>query len=1074
MAAQKRVLRFGVAALRTGKEIVARFGHIHTIGRGRRGSYSAGAPEPLPLTDAADDSPPAGPDPRLEALLVECLRRFDDEGPTGVDAVLAEHPADAAGLRRRLDVLQTLGLFGDTVGETAATPAAAAAAPEEIGDFRLLRRIGEGGMGVVYLAEQRSLRRVVALKLVRAASAASPAAVARFRREGQALARLRHPHLVAVFGAGEDAGALWIAMEFVDGPGLDETLRGKDGAPRPLAEERVVRVGVELARALSAAHAEDVVHRDVKPSNVKFASDGRALLLDFGLARDLGAETLSVSGSFVGSPQYAAPEQVRGDHAAVGPATDVYGLGATLYEAATGRPPFLGVAAEDLFRRILVEDPPDPRRLRPGLSRDLACVLLKALEKDPARRYVSATAFADDLAALAEHRPIAARPAGALLRAAKWARRKPGPAAALAVAVVALLIAGGGRWIGTRREAERRRDDARAAVAEARAALDGYVARKAGAADRARRLREVLGLAGTSRTSPALDAELTALEDAAEAASRAREEAAFDVLARLERAERLDPGVDGAGAVRARLFAERHDESLAAGDAGAAAFWRRRAEEADPAGPVARRFAAARRIAVESDPPGAVATLYRYVDARTVGAGSEPRLVAVPERGALGPEAAPGAVALRVVRGAGAVRPGDVLLSLAGEPIGGALFVVAADDDADVAPGARLVAVDGLPVETALEADWICAGRLADARPPADGGHRFSFRAHGVATDVVAADVDALGVRLGYAAELAAAGGVRARVERDGAAFDADLVAGGAYLPTASPLFASASTALGTTPVAPTPVALGAYVLVLRRPGGVERRVTVVLDDASSDEAVRIFARVPDAADVPDGFGVLYESSGRLIALAHRETTHAEYAAYVDALRATEGDAAAAAAQPRDNTGGRHWAVGGARPRPSRAQQDLPVFGVSWRDAQDYAARRTAEARRAGSRWRFRLPTLDEFGAAGAAPDARRYVFGNRFRAKFASSNFRRAFPAPEPVAGNPIDESPLGFLDLAGSVCEWLDGWNLELRQLRPKAGGCWGFGLTDPFATYFSQGATENAVEAITGFRLAAERDL
>ena len=254
---------------------------------------------------------------------------------------------------------------------------------ERIGEFRLVRALGEGGMGSVYLARQESLDRDVALKLIRPELRTSATVGERFRREGAAVGRLRHPHIVAVHAMGEHEGVPFIAMEYVPGRNLDEVLAEASGRGEPLPLDRVLEWTARVADALAHAHGAGVVHRDVKPSNIRVTPEGRPLLLYFGLARAVDVDG-SLTASFTGSPLYAAPEQLTG--APLDARADVYGLGVTLYQCLTGRVPFPGRTFEDTLRRVLTDDPVPPRRIDPSLSRDLETVVLKAIARDPDAR----------------------------------------------------------------------------------------------------------------------------------------------------------------------------------------------------------------------------------------------------------------------------------------------------------------------------------------------------------------------------------------------------------------------------------------------------------------------------------------------------------------------------------------------------------------------------------------------------------------------------------------------------------------------------------------------------------------
>jgi hypothetical protein len=303
--------------------------------------------------------------------------------------------------------------------------------------YEVLGVLGQGGMGVVYRARQSGLGRVVALKMLRAGAHAGPDEVARFRREAEAVARLQHPNVVQIFEVGEHDGLPFFSLELVEG-GTLEKFRGAALPPREAA-----RTAEVLARAVHQAHLAGVIHRDLKPANVLLARDGTPKITDFGLAKRLEGEAHTHSGAVMGTPSYMAPEQARGDSRRVGPAADTYALGAILYELLTGSPPFVAENPLDVLVRVLADEPVRPSRLRPGLPHDLEVICLKCLEKDPARRYGSAEALADDLARFQAGRPILARATPWWERTARLMRRRPRSASGLAVAVLMLLACAG-------------------------------------------------------------------------------------------------------------------------------------------------------------------------------------------------------------------------------------------------------------------------------------------------------------------------------------------------------------------------------------------------------------------------------------------------------------------------------------------------------------------------------------------------------------------------------------------------------------------------------------------------------
>lgn len=401
-----------------------------------------------------------GRDDELEALLFECLERLEVEGFSALEELCAAHPSRAAALRDSIGALQGAGMvLGVGDGEF----------PERLGEYRLLRRIGGGGMGVVFLAEQPALGRDVAVKLVRPDQLYFPNARERFQREIEAIARLAHPGIVRVHSLGEDKGIPFYAMEYVPGISLahviaafhgrrPETLKGLDlhrlvaqhsvttDTPSDLFRgawsEVAVRIALQVARAIEHAHERGVLHRDLKPSNIMLTPAGRVVLIDFGLASLMGAERLTRTGSQLGSLPYMAPEQIRGDVAAIGAGADVYALGVTLYELLALRPAFQDDTNSEALRRDILEGRVAAvGQAHRGLSRDLTTVVAHAMAPEVGRRYPTARALADDLDALLVLRPITARPPTATDRATSWARRNP--ARAMATALGATLLFGG-------------------------------------------------------------------------------------------------------------------------------------------------------------------------------------------------------------------------------------------------------------------------------------------------------------------------------------------------------------------------------------------------------------------------------------------------------------------------------------------------------------------------------------------------------------------------------------------------------------------------------------------------------
>jgi serine/threonine protein kinase/WD40 repeat protein len=487
-------------------------------------SPSGDPTRPAPTEDAVRSAAERDPFDELAEEFVERLRR-------------GEHPALSEFTARRPDLADRIRhLFPTLVLMERAVPTSDASAPERLGEYRLVRELGRGGMGVVHEAVQESLGRRVALKVL-PADRCRGVWLERFRREAQAAARLHHTNIVPVFGVGQDNDTHFYVMQYIDGHGLDRVLfevrRVRDSSARPASDgpsalaqsllagrltvdatveptdgagapaapvthllpdgegyfRAIARIGRQAADALHYAHTQGVLHRDIKPSNLLLDSRGSVWVTDFGLAKSIrgvatpdgptGAEpqSLTETGDFIGTLRYMAPERFRGECDA---RSDVYALGATLYELLALRPAFDDPDRLRLIHLIARGDPEPPRRLNPAVPRDLDTIVRKATARRPADRYPTAAALADDLTRFAEGRPVRARRTSAPELAWRWARRRPG-VAALSAAVVLLTVAAaaGGWWAagalrqqvnevtGAKRELTERLWEARAAQARA-------------------------------------------------------------------------------------------------------------------------------------------------------------------------------------------------------------------------------------------------------------------------------------------------------------------------------------------------------------------------------------------------------------------------------------------------------------------------------------------------------------------------------------------------------------------------------------------------------------------------------
>jgi serine/threonine protein kinase/WD40 repeat protein len=389
-------------------------------------------------------------------VAVEELLKHDPEQETGDGSLVSPVAREAERLRPHDPTL-----FGGVPERAAPARAGLPAIP----GYELLEVLGRGGMGIVYKARQTSLNRIVALKMLLPFGRAGTEQLLRFRTEAEALARLHHPNIVAIYDIAEFEGRPYFTMEYVAGPNLVEVLHGRpqDAA----ASAQFVEV---LARAIHAVHERGIIHRDLKPANILLESGGgdqdqgsgaitevltpdpRVLSLvpkitDFGLAKDqTTSRGLTQSGTVMGTPSYMAPEQAEIKEGGIGPAADIYALGSILYEMLTGRPPFDAGRPADTIVQVLGDEPVSPTRLRPGLPRDLVTICLKCLEKSPRRRYASALALAEDLRRFQAGEPIRARRVGFVERSYRWCRRRPLVAglmalsSVLAVALIATLV----------------------------------------------------------------------------------------------------------------------------------------------------------------------------------------------------------------------------------------------------------------------------------------------------------------------------------------------------------------------------------------------------------------------------------------------------------------------------------------------------------------------------------------------------------------------------------------------------------------------------------------------------------
>jgi tetratricopeptide (TPR) repeat protein len=521
----------------------------------------------------------------LELVYGEVLLRDERGEAPAPDEYLRRFPQYSARLQEQFQLHQALamrpalGAGAVTVlADGLATGAAETRALPAVPGYEVLGELGRGGMGVVFRARQTSLNRIVALKMLLAGRLASAAEAQRFRSEALAVARLQHPNVVQIHEVGEHQGHPYFALEFVAGGSLADRLCGGPLPPRLAAE-----LLETLARAVQVAHENGVVHRDLKPANILLSAEGTPKIADFGLAKRLDAQTAATqTGTVLGTPAYMAPEQAGGKVREVGPAADVWALGALLYECLTGRPPFSGPTPTDTLLRVLSDEPPPPRKLNPAVPRDLETIALKCLRKQSHRRYASAAELADDLRRFLQGEPIRARPRSLAERL--WHRRRRLRATGLALLVLVLLGVGTYALLGWRQE---RQDNAAFDEALARGMKqfdDGKATEAVASFTEALRLRpDSLALTQRGTVYGTLGDNNRALADFAEALRLNPENALAyrrrgwvfltlrryeDAVADLSKSTRLDPDQALAWRLRASAYAAlgRWSDAKADGD----------------------------------------------------------------------------------------------------------------------------------------------------------------------------------------------------------------------------------------------------------------------------------------------------------------------------------------------------------------------------------------------------------------------------------------------------------------------------------------------------------------------------
>ncbi len=958
----------------------------------------------------------------LELRLVDVLDAID--GGATAEEALAKHPDHIEILRRRLDHLGHLKLDG----------ALTQVAPTEIGPWRLVSLLGRGGMGEVWLAEPVEGGDQVALKIVRV-DALNETFAKRFHREAAALAKVTHPSIVRLLDAGEASGYRYIAMERLQGQSLQAILAGDS---EPSAQE-VVRWGHDIADALAAAHAEGVVHRDVKPSNIQVTPTGRAVLMDFGLTRGVTRSSLSLTGRFVGSPHYAAPEQIRGEPESIGPQADVYALGATMYESLAGRPPFEGASTEQLFHRILSHDPTPLRKHNPALPEPLEIVLHIALEKRLQDRYPSARALAEDLESVIKLRPVSARRPGLLRRLRGWRRRRPSLAAGIVVAGMALVIALTGVVLDRRNDRLERKEQARLVLDDAQSEFQRYIELEDQLPTRTASFEGLLKEVERSPHNPATVRELDAEQRVIEASQTSRERTFTSVMERLRLAEDLDPELaTTVDLMRAQVYLELWENARLNGDPVMTSFFADRVRETDPGGTYAALVDPTRSIHIQTIPAGARIDAFQYLRLDDVVDGGEPRRVPVPLRGQ--PDGARiGMHGLKVFHAKPPLQIGDVILSVLGHPVEGSIFARWSDGEL-----VRLLAIGPHLTRNIGEAE----DAILISEPGTLG---YRVLVDGVEQVV---ERDELPV-LVSAREVAERGDVPATVWHAGEVQDVDLLPGMTLRPTAAPLFPGKRSFVGTTPLADQDLEAGDVLLLIRLEGYVPMRIQLPRDQN------RLHVDLVEVGTYPSPFIPVRTLFSDEVVM-DREVTVAEYREFVESDPSVE--------MPLD------WVLepSGEVRIPEAEYEDYPMHSVSYDDAKAYAAWRTRRAREAGHAYSFGLPEWRKWKVILASDTSgNAFPWGPHYRPYYAKSCFARRRPRLEPGLRFPIDETRLGLHDTAGSVSEHCEGWFWEERNQRPIHSAGWVHGESNRFQSEYLWGLAADRRFEFVGFRLVLIQD-
>lgn len=947
---------------------------------------------------------------------------------------------------------------------------------KELGAFKILHELGRGGMGQVWVAEQRSPKRLVALKTLR--SVTSDRTRRRFAFESELLARLRHPGIATVYESGAFTDAAgetrpWFAMELVeDALPLGEYVRAKSLSPK-----KTIELFLQVCDAVQHGHQHGVIHRDLKPQNILVDPRGRVKVIDFGVARVVDDTERSfaatMDGQLLGTPDYMSPEQLERGAAEADTRSDVWALGVMLYELLTGQRPYelgnepLTRAAQALAERRFERPSRFERSDGKPLARELDWILMRSIERAPERRYSSAGELAAELRRYLRRLPLLAGPPGFAYRARGFVRRHR---VALSLASVFVIAIGITFFVQRRSLRLEREAGARQALALAHDKIRDFAEQRAETLSDEARVVALEGLMTRRHFEPDERVELDTKSQKTRVRRRSRAALGYEVLELLSRAERLDPTLEGIERARADMWIERWREAraylAASGDQGPRVVqFRGELELArkfvvahDREGRYAHELRQLGRVDLSWDPPDAELHLFRYVDLASFAASQERRRIPIAMRDEAPKFLADGGFALRVVTARAPIELHDVLLEVAGFPIRGTLLAASAGKVW------RVRRAFGRAIGDIWE--W----REARLRHKAAPFEVELMDASGRERRISSEEWGASSFEVLAPRTLAERGGVSARWVRDGRVMTGKLGAGLELRTTAAPLFAGPASLVAHKSPFGAELEAGLWVAVLRKPGYEASRLVL-----RTQPTPRLEYHVPlqPIGTSPPSFVPVVRPR---FWIQERELRCDEYLRFLnDPKTRAEVDRSKRPMRfPRythnENQGG-FWPrnADGTWRLPDSWRADWPAVGVSFEDAKAYCAWYTEQEHAAGRRsYRYVLPSSMHWHCASQCASV--YVFGDEFRASWVKSCFARPRPCIEAVMSYPIDESPLGIFDLSGSAFEWCDEWFWKARGMRAYRSGSWAMASPPLFSWSREQGATETAAWDTYGFRLVA----